>query len=109
MLKKKEKLLKRREYQTLSERGTLYRGDAVLIRYGVPESQMKVGITATKKYGIAVQRNRFKRRVKAAVRSIGNHPNLFFNVIADHHQKDIPFSRIVEDIKKFISHVSKNV
>ena len=107
MLKKAQKLRKRKEYRFLQENSALFRGSSLLIQYSASKlSKYKVGITATKKYGIAVKRNQFKRRVKAAVHSIEDIPPLLLNIIANHRKHDIPFSAIMEDIKQFILHIN---
>jgi ribonuclease P protein component len=109
MLKKAQKLRKRKEYRFLQENSAIFRGNSLLIQYSASKfSKYKVGITATKKYGIAVKRNQFKRRVKAAVHSIEDVPPLFFNIIANHRKNDIPFSAIIDDIKQFILHVNSS-
>jgi ribonuclease P protein component len=63
------RLRKRREYLALAHRATVFRGSVLVISWQRSElPATRLGITVTKKYGSAVQRNRFKRLVKESFR-----------------------------------------
>lgn len=59
---KKDRLLKRIEYQELSEKGKKVHGQHFVLVYAKNEKEYsRLGITVTKKVGNAVIRNRIKR------------------------------------------------
>lgn len=66
---KSSRLLKRSEYQKLRNLSTTIAGKYLAIDYYVgSQISPKLGITVTKKYGKAHERNRFKRLVREAFR-----------------------------------------
>src|SRR5438445_7344334 len=63
------RLRKRLEYLALSQRATVFKGDVLSIYWQRTKLPItRLGITVTKKYGNAVERNRFKRLVKESFR-----------------------------------------
>lgn len=66
---KEHRLRTRRQYQRIAQQPTRHVGRFVIIDTRSSRSPLtKLGITATKHYGIAVSRNRFKRIVREAFR-----------------------------------------
>ncbi|AGJ64245.1 ribonuclease P protein component [Chlamydia trachomatis] len=75
-LPKNARLLKRKQFVYVQRNGRCCRADQVTLRV-VPSrhsNTSKVGITVSKKFGKAHQRNRFKRIVREAFRHV--RPNL---------------------------------
>lgn len=67
--RKSSRLRKRQEFVLLSQQGHHFKGKVLYISW--KETQLptiRLGITVTKKYGNAVQRNRFKRLSREAFR-----------------------------------------
>jgi ribonuclease P protein component len=62
---KGERLLKRREFLSLSSRGRKIHTEHFLVLYGEPvTSSIRIGITVSRKAGNAVVRNRCKRMIR---------------------------------------------
>lgn len=68
-LPKSLRILKRREFQDISRNHHTFTGNQVYIQYREALSP-KIGITISRKFGSAVERNRFKRLVREAFRKI---------------------------------------
>lgn len=65
-----QRLLTRREYREIYSSGQKYLGNKILIFYRLARSpNPRLGITITRKWGKAHDRNRFKRVVREAYRS----------------------------------------
>jgi len=59
----------RRQYQRIAKQATRYVGEWIIVDSSFNRSPLtRLGITASKYYGEAVQRNRFKRIVREAFR-----------------------------------------
>jgi ribonuclease P protein component len=71
MLEKKHRLLKRKEFSYIFNRGKHFSAKLVTLNY-VPSKlpQFKIGFSVSKKIGKAVIRNKVKRRMREVVRSI---------------------------------------
>ena len=64
----------RRQYQRIAQRPTRHIGQWVIVDVCQSHhSTIKLGITASRRYGIAVERNRFKRIVREAFRVCRSH------------------------------------
>ena len=67
------RLLKRRQYQRMGQKSTRQVKDFIIVdvfkhKNPTNQSTIRLGITASRHYGKAVQRNRFKRIVREAFR-----------------------------------------
>jgi len=73
MLEKKNRLLKRKEFSYIFNKGKHFSSKLITLNY-VPTKlpQCKIGFSVSKKIGKAVIRNKVKRRMREAVRSIQN-------------------------------------
>jgi ribonuclease P protein component len=82
-LPKAARLLKRRQFEMIGRTNERRMGQRLMIeRLSVPGSETKLGVTVTKKYGKAHDRNRFKRCVREAFRKARPHlpQGLWINV-----------------------------
>lgn len=71
---------------------------------------VRVGYTVTKKMGGAVQRNRIKRRLRAAVREVfPTHamPGHDYILIARQKSLNAPFHELTEHLRFALSHLHK--
>lgn len=64
---KASKLLKRKQFQAVMKKGRRFFGQVIVIA-SCSSDLPRLGITVPRKYGNAVQRNRFKRLVREAFR-----------------------------------------
>jgi ribonuclease P protein component len=67
-----ERLRKRSEFVTLTKSGTRYVTPAFILQMfrRAPEGPFRFGVTASRKVGGAVERNRAKRRLRALIREV---------------------------------------
>lgn len=68
-----ETIKKRADFMAIAKSGTRGIAQSVTVqaRAAAPEqTSIRLGFTATKKYGNAVERNRAKRRLRAAIRAV---------------------------------------
>jgi len=73
-----------------------------------PPSGARVGFTASRKVGIAVERNRARRRLKAAAeRVLGEHaaPGQDYVVVARSETLQRPFALLVGDLETALKHL----
>lgn len=82
-----EKLKKRSEFLAVAKTGLKWVTPAFIIQiYRKPsEESIRYGITASRKVGNAVKRNRAKRRLRALIRQVPlltNHPGIDYVLIA---------------------------
>jgi ribonuclease P protein component len=73
----------------------------------VAEPEAGVGFTVTKKTGNSPQRNRIKRRLRAAVRACGAdfHAQHDYVLVGRRDALTLPFSKIVSDLSSAIAKV----
>ncbi|MGV6800303.1 MAG: ribonuclease P protein component [bacterium] len=67
------------------------------------EHSIRLGLTVTKKLGSAVRRNRIRRRLRAAAKSIlplHGQPNYDYVFIARGAAFDLPFQQLLDDIRR---------
>ncbi len=101
MIKAPETLTKRSDFVRLNKGGKQVRA-AFVLRYQRNDHDLpRIGVTASKKIGNAVARNRAKRRLRAAIRAC--HPRLNgqgfdINIIARSHIFDIAHAELLKDL-----------
>ncbi len=61
------RILKRKQFKSIAEKNTRFVGRAIII-LSRPAKTTKLGITASRQFGNAIKRNRFKRLVREAFR-----------------------------------------
>ncbi len=73
----------------------------------VAEPEAGVGLTVTKKTGNSPERNRIKRRLRAAVRACGPdfHAQHDYVLVGRRDALSLPFSKIVSDLSSAIAKV----
>ncbi|GLK68849.1 ribonuclease P protein component [Hansschlegelia plantiphila] len=96
----------RRDFLAASRDGVKIGGPIIGLQMrdrGAPETPARVGFTATKRVGGAVERNRMKRRLRAAARSAlaeVARPGCDYVVIARRAVLDAAFDRILRDLRE---------
>ena len=116
-LRKSERLLKRWDFTRVQNRGyKVYGTHCLIIALPSETPQDRLGIVITKKVNKhAVVRNRFKRQVREAFRTmsgrvtdlIGEGVSIDGVVIARPSALNVPTSRILEDVQRTWSQVRK--
>ena len=105
---KLQKLLSRRDFREVYERGKRYFGAHVVIYYqsGLPY-QTRLGITISKKWGKAHERNRFKRIVREGFRTI--FPSLSQGLALNVHPRQGYENCTADDIANELKRLSQSV
>ncbi|MCK4934204.1 MAG: ribonuclease P protein component [Simkaniaceae bacterium] len=96
------RLLKSFEFKRIAKTRNRFFGDNIVIYYRRASSP-KLGLTVTKRFGNAVKRNRFKRVVREAYRSLlpSNKAPIEINIAPQKSLIEIRSSEILEDLKSF--------
>jgi ribonuclease P protein component len=103
---KKARLLQRREFMTLSQRGETFYGKHVVIQWKKTAlGRPRLGIIITKKFGKAHLRNRFKRLVREAFRLFHPKPSLGidFTVRPRKNFELLTLTALCSDLTKFLT------
>jgi ribonuclease P protein component len=101
---KSDRLLKRREFVSFSGKSHQYFGTSIIIQWRkTGTAKVRLGITAPKKFGSAVRRNRFKRLVREAFRLFKEKPliGLDLNIHPRRGAECVTLSCLLEDFAKF--------
>lgn len=99
-----ERLLRRQDFLA-ARQGERRRGPFFLLEVrdrGLPADPPRVGFTVTRKQGNAVERNRMRRRLKEAVRLVGQfamRPGHDYVLVARREALSAPFSRLTSAVK----------
>ena len=90
----------RRTFADLAERGRTVRSGPLRVRYLAAPDAPAVGYAIGKKTGGAVDRNRLRRRLRAAFAAADTPLSSgFFLVSADSSALDVPFEALVEAVQ----------
>ncbi len=93
------KSLKRAEFKRLSREGKRIVGKRICIDWIQSQNGPRLGITASKRYGNAPERNRFKRLVREAFRqNYSRLPNIDLNVVPRQQAKGAKLQEIASEL-----------
>ncbi|MEM9331292.1 MAG: ribonuclease P protein component [Pseudomonadota bacterium] len=106
------KLPKRRDFLRLRSGARMSVPSFTLQAKSRPDNQKaRVGYTVTTKVGNAVERNRIKRRLRAAVSQVfpaAAHKEFDYALIARRNAINAEFATIVQDLHRALDHVHAN-
>ena len=109
-------LKKRREFVQVAERGKRFVTPTVVLQFldqsneAISTETIRVGFTTTKKIGIAVKRNRVRRRLREAARQVlpeFGKKGATYVLIGRLGTFDAPFGTILADLKKAVRIVER--
>ena len=109
-------LKKRRDFVQVAEQGKKFITPTVVLQFlDTPDENLstetiRVGFTTTKKIGIAVKRNRVRRRLRAVARQIlpeFGKKGATYVLIGRLGTFDAPFQTILSDLKKAVRIIEK--
>lgn len=106
-LRGEDKLLKRAEYQRLSASGKKFHTPHFIVVWSEESvGRARIGITASRKVGNAVARNRIKRLVREYFR---HHKHGFivadFNIIAKRGAEKLAFHELCNELEKAVQRI----
>lgn len=112
------RIQKRPEFLTVASKGNKVVASTLVLQGYFPTgaeslsepAPIRVGFTVTKKNGGAVQRNRIRRRLKAAAQQIlpdAGKPGAAYVVIGRHRALDEPFDIILRDLRYAVRKAAK--
>ncbi len=101
-----EHIRKRKDFLAAARASSLARASLVLqVRNRGDEAPARLGFTTTKKLGIAVRRNRIRRRLRAAARAVLAEralPGHDYVLIGRSATADVSFDRLLADLEKAV-------
>ncbi|MCH9620922.1 MAG: Ribonuclease P protein component [Chlamydiia bacterium] len=103
---------KKWEFNQIRRRGIKYYGRFICFQYTPLDSTFsKLGLTVSRKYGNAAQRNFLKRRSRELFRRLqSNFPqNINLNILPLVHTKNASFEQLEDDWNNFITHLNKGI
>jgi len=109
-------LKKRREFVKVAEQGKRFVTPTVVLQFldqpdeNLPKDVIHVGFTTTKKIGIAVRRNRVRRRLREAARQIlpeFGKEGACYVLIGRSGTFDASFQTILTDLKKAVQTIER--
>tara|TARA_A100001015_G_scaffold321295_1_gene451286 strand:- start:3131 stop:3613 length:483 start_codon:yes stop_codon:yes gene_type:complete len=109
-LKSEMRIKQRSEFLELKQGGSKYYGKYICFQYTSPLiSGSKIGLTVSKKYGNAVKRNLFKRRMKEMFRQINtvSQQGVKVNILPLRLASSASFDELKNDWINFYTHLNK--
>jgi len=98
-----ESLSLRRDFEELRRCGKRFRGEVVrVVSLQRPDGPVQIAVAASRKSGNAVERNKFRRRVREAARSTTLLPGCYL-VIPLAPCREIGFAGIRSDLTKLVA------
>jgi ribonuclease P protein component len=102
------RLRTRQQYRRMAQKTLRFTGNWILVDIRVTQGPFsRVGITVTKRYGGACQRNRFKRLVREAFRLIHLRFNFNFDVLVRPRSQAV--NAAMQDIQQELVHFVQQV
>ena len=104
------RLLERHDFMRVAQKGDILKGKFILIEYTPnQEPHCRLGITATKRFGKAHERNRFKRLVREAFRLSQHQLIGYFDLVIKprSYAKKACLSDIQEELLRLLSSPSQ--
>lgn len=98
------RLLSRKQFQKINKEGKRLSGQVIFLQYQEGAYRSRLGITVSKKYGKAHDRNRFKRVVREAFRECyASIPQgLTLHIIPKTPRIDLGKQAVIEDLQKLL-------
>lgn len=105
------RILTRRYFQKASAEGKKIKGQVLLFQYYKANTQSRIGITVSKKYGKAHDRNRFKRLVREVFRENYDRipAGVQICVFPKLPKTDLTKQQVLEDFLVFFSSLQKDI
>ena len=93
-------LTRRRDFDALFRHGRRIRLGVLTVVRACVDDDTRVAVVAPKSVGSAVERNRAKRRIRAALRSITLPPHEHIAILATKQVRSMPFDALVERLQE---------
>lgn len=112
-MKKNFRIRRRREFVAISKSGFCLRSGSVVVQCMINGlDHVRVGVTASRKVGNAVVRNRCKRRLRAAADSLvkdgGMLSGVDYVLIARKTTSSVAWSKLTQDVSSCVTALNKS-
>ncbi len=103
------RILSRKYYQKINTEGKRLPGKVLFLQYYQNSPPTRLGITVTKKYGKAHDRNRFKRLVRESFREYHDEipPGIQINALPRLPRRPITKELVLQDLKTLVTLLNK--
>ena len=107
-----QKLIDSRDFQNIARNAKRWTGSCFVIQARIaadPHAPFRFGLTASRKVGNAVVRNRCKRRLREAARAMVSEygvPGSDYVFIARQGTADRPWERLLDDVKSALTRLA---